>query len=545
MKKSGLLGLSLALVVFALMATGCIAQDSIGNKGTTAAGAMEADVIHLTGGNYGHPQPFSIYPRGPGSSKVNMIFDSLLERDEKGLIPWLAETWTISPDGREYTFTLRENVRWQDGAAFTANDVKFTVEYEKEHVPISGGIEDGIIDRVEVISDDTVKFVLAQPTSTFLYKLSGLKIIPEHIYSTISDPATFLEPKAFTGTGPYTLAEFNPEHGSYRFVANEEFWGPKPAIKTVEFIPVSDELIALEQGQVDFTGITPDVLGRFENNPDMRIVQQPAFWGYEFYFNMKKHPELSDRKVRQAFAYAIDRDELVEKIQRGAGKPGRMGILPEDHIWYNANQPGYAFDAAKAKALLDEAGWKDTNGDGVRDKDGKKLSYTLSLGSDEVRIGELLKERLKDVGIDIQVKALESKSRDANLKKGDFDLLVSGFGGWGQDADYLRTRYSDIATGSTSGVAPLASVYGYHNDELNALATREIVELDDEKRKEIVYDMQELLAEDVPTIPLLYTTSYDIWPISKYDGWMNMYDHHARTHSKLSFLQREGIAAVR
>jgi len=235
----------------------------------------------------------------------------------------------------------------------------------------------------------------------------------------------------------------------------------------------------------------------------------------------------------------------VEKIQRGAGKPGRMGILPEDHIWYNANQPAYAFDAAKAKALLDEAGWKDTNGDGVRDKDGKKLSYTLSLGSDEVRIGELIKERLKDVGIDIQVKALESKSRDANLKKGDFDLLVSGFGGWGQDADYLRTRYSGAATGSTSGVAPLASVYGYHNDELNALATREIVELDDEKRKAIVYDMQELLAEDVPTIPLLYTTSYDIWPISKYDGWMNMYDHHARTHSKLSFLQREGIAAER
>ena len=311
MKKSGLFGLSLALVVFALIAAGCLSQGSTDSTGTTAAGATEVDVVRLGGGNYGHPQPFSIFPRGPGSSKVNMIFDSLLERDEKGLIPWLAEIWSVSPDGKEYTFTLRENVRWQDGVAFTANDVKFTVEYEKEHVPISGGIEDGIIDHVEVIDDNTVKFVLLQPTSTFLYKLSGLKIIPEHIYSTVSDPANFLDPEAFTGTGPYRLAEFNPEHGSYRFVASEGFWGPKPAINTVEFIPVSDEVIALEQGQVGFTSITPDVLGRFESNPDMRIVQQPAFWGYEFYFNMQKHPELRDRKVRQAFAYAIDRDELV------------------------------------------------------------------------------------------------------------------------------------------------------------------------------------------------------------------------------------------
>lgn len=218
-------------------------------------------------------------------------------------------------------------------------------------------------------------------------KLASLSIIPEHIYGTVADPITFLAPEAFTGTGPYRLEKFNPEHGSYRFVAHDEFWGPRPVIKAVEFIPVSDEVIALEQGKIDFATITPDVLARFERRPDIRIVQQPAFWGYELYFSMNNRPELNDKEIRQAFVYAIDRDELVEKIQRGAGKPGRMGILPEDHIWHNADQPAYAFDVAKANALLDEAGWKDTDGDGIRDKDGKKLSYTLSLASDEVRIG--------------------------------------------------------------------------------------------------------------------------------------------------------------
>lgn len=546
MKKSILSGFTLVFVAFALITAGCTSQDTGSSTDTATNGALEADVIRLTGGDYGYPQPFSAFPRGPARYKVNMIFDCLLEKDEIGLIPWLAENWTVSPDGREYTFILRENVRWQDGVAFTASDVKFTFDYEKEHLPIAGGIEDGIVDRVEVVDDHTVKFVLIEPASTFLYKLSSLMIIPEHIYSTVSDPATFLAPDAVTGTGPYRLDGYNREHGSYRFVANDEFWGPKPAIKAVEFIPVSDELIAFEQGQIDFSSeISPDVMGRFADNPDIRVSSQPGVWAYEFYFNMNRRPELNDPKVRQAFAYAIDRNELVEKIQRGAGKPGNMGILPEEHIWYNPDQPEYAFDAERARTLLESAGWKDTDGDGIRERDGKKLSFTLSVGSDEVRIGEILKDRLGNVGIAIQVRALESKSRDANLKNGDFELIIAGYGGWGGDADFLRTRYTDVTSASVSSLIPQASIRGYRNDRLNALAAAEMTELDDEKRKRIVYDMQTILSEDVPTIPLFYTTRPDVWYISRYDGWMNMFDHHARTHSKLTYLERTGIAAKR
>src|SRR5690606_1372852 len=147
--------------------------------------------------------------------------------------------------------------------------------------------------------------------STFLYKLTSFKIIPEHIYKNVTDPASFLDPQAVTGTGPFTLDKYNKEHGTYRFVANGDFWGPEVAVKSVEFIPVSDSLIAFEQGQIDFTSISPDTLDRFTSDPNIRIVQQPAFWGYQFYFNMQKCPELDDSRIRQAFAYAIDRDELV------------------------------------------------------------------------------------------------------------------------------------------------------------------------------------------------------------------------------------------
>jgi peptide/nickel transport system substrate-binding protein len=528
-------GTAIACLCIALFCSVCLAE----SDSPQAKSPEIVDTIHLSGGDSGYPTPFMHYPRGPGIYKMNLIFDSLIEKDDKGLIPWLAESWDISSDSKEYTFHLRDDVKWMDGEPFTANDVKFTIDYEKEHPP-AYSYDLSSVSEIDVLDDHTIKFTLVQPIAPFLDEVSSVKIIPEHIYESESDPNKFDSPEAVTGTGPYELAEYSKEHGTYKFTANEDFWGPKQRVKNIEFIPVSDATVAFQQKEIDFVGLSADLVDMFKSDPEVYVFQQPAIWGYELSFNMNKSPILNDKAIRQAFAYAIDRQELVDKIGRGAGKPGSMGILPQDHIWYNENVPKYEHDAEKAKELLADAGWTDSDGDGIMDKDGQKLSFNVILASEQARIGELIKERLKEAGIDVTLQAIESKSRDSKLANGDFEIGINGYGGWGSDADYLRTKFCGAAFGIV-GASHGRPLIGYQNDKVDELCMAQLSETDTEKRKEIIYELQEVLAEEVPSIPLYYTASYNAYRPAVYDGWMNMFDHHEMTHSKLSYLDRSEI----
>src|SRR5690606_2820990 len=123
--------------------------------------------------------------------------------------------------------------------------------------------------------------------------------------------------------------------------------GPKQRVDVIKFVPVSDELLAFENGEIDLTGVTPDVLPKYENDPQYKIVENPAFWGYKLALNMEKRPELKDKALRQALAYAIDQEELVEKVARGAAKVASPGYLPVEHVWYNSNVKQYDFDLDK------------------------------------------------------------------------------------------------------------------------------------------------------------------------------------------------------
>jgi peptide/nickel transport system substrate-binding protein len=531
-KKKLLLALLIICLMVAFSMVGCGSEDSSAlNEDETLS--TDPLVIRLEGQDFGFPSPFAHYPRGRGTV-MKYLFDSLLEIDEEGYIPWLAEEWVISEDGKEHLVTLRPEIKWQDGRDLTVADVVFSFNYYQQFPPVFIGEE--IMNReflisVEAVNDNQVKFVTAEPSGTFYMEAGVMRIIPQHIWADVEDPYSFTEPEATMGCGPYILTDYSQEHNSYRYEAFEEYWGPMQAVDVLEMIPVSEAVLALEKGDIDLARIPPDTVSRFKESPEFAVVSSPALAGYLLSFNFYRSDLFANPLFRQALAYAIDKDELIEKIARGGAKPGSPGILPIDHQWYNPLVKNYSLDLEKAKAMLIEAGVTGNT------------TYELLVGEGvEVRIGELLKEQLAKAGITINVVSADTKSRDARVFEGNYELALLAMGSWGLDADWLRIRYSslkDDAEAGGSASALLGADQGYANAELDDLFDRQKRETDQAVRKALFFEIQELLALEVPEIPLYNNYYYYAYRPGLYDGWTFMFDHPVMEHAKLSFLERK------
>jgi len=489
-------------------------------------------IIRLAGKDAGFPSPFAHYPRMRGTV-MKYIFDSLLEIDENGYIPWLADKWEVSPDGKTHLVTIKQGVKWHDGKELTADDVVFSFQYYRKYPPVFIGesvINPNFLTEVKAISDHQVRFVTAEPSGTFYSEAGVLRIIPKHIWEKVDDPYKFTEPEALIGCGPYILTDYSKEHGTYRYEAYEDYWGPKQKVDVIEYVPVSDEVLALENGEIDLARIPPDVVERFKNDTDFKVVKSPAFAGYMLNFNINRNELFKNPEFRRAIVYAIDKEELIKKVARGAALPGSPGILPRDHQWYNPELPKYGYNPEKAMEILRSNG---ITGD---------LSFDLLVGEGkEVRIGELLKEQLEKVGIQLNIISVDSKSRDARVYNGEYEMALFSMGSWGLDADYLRVRYTSGRNETASGgsaSALLGAGMGYLNPRVEELCKRQLTEANQNKRKELVYELQKVLANDVPEIPLFNNFYYIAFRPQKYNGWTFMFDHPVMEHAKLSYLER-------
>lgn len=476
--------------------------------------------IRLAGSDRGYPQPYTHDPRGPGSFNMFLIFDGLLEKDEQGLIPWLAQAYSLSEDGKTYTFTLQEGVKWHDGEPFTADDVKFTFEYFAENKPVRNDLflnGEPFIESIEVVNDYELAVTVKQPNATLLGRLGVTRIIPEHIWKDIENPTEFIGPESIIGTGPYMLVEYIKEQGAYQFVAFPDFWGPKQRVTTIEHVPVSDPVLAFENGEIDFAQISPDLVARFEGKSDYTIIIDPPFNGARLLFNMTG--ELADKTLRQAIAYAINQEELIANVARGAGVPGNAGYIPLRHPMVNPDAKHYSYDPNKARELLD----------------GKTYAFTLSTAEGDVRVAELVKVYLEAVGIQVEIQAADTKTNDQRVNTGDYELIIQSVGGYGGDPDYLREIFR---TKDASQSVSAAALPGYSNPELDTLADQQAFELDLAKRKALIFQLQDLIAEDLPIYTLYNKTAFSVYRPATYDGWMYMFDHQWVYHSKLSYLTR-------
>lgn len=488
-------------------------------------------VVRLAGGeDWGFPNPYARNPRGPAERKVGLVFDTLIERAAEGMVPWLAEDWEISDDGKVYTFHLRRDVKWHDGQNFTADDVVFSVNYQDEH-PALSTMDYSIFDRVEKVDDYTVELYTTEPSAPFLYEMTSIYMLPEHIWGEIDDPQQFTDDESLIGTGPFTLESYSREQGAYHFAANQDFWGPQHRVSAVEFVPVGDEILALRQGDIHIGSVPADLVEQFEADPEFSIMERPGLWSMRLHFNIRDIPELRQKEVRQAFAHAIDREDIVDKVMRGAGLPGNPGMLPPDHIWHNSDVQQYQYDPNEALRLLESVGYEKIDGT-LLDQNGQSVKFDLlTRGEGEYsRVAELVKVYLEEIGIEVSINSGDRLTVDESWTEGNFELNINGHGGWGRDADSLRQNFAD---GGSRGYNT-----GWSHQEFDQLALEQFSEFNEGARRALINEMQEILAEELPLLMLYYSTGYYAYRHDVYDGWVLLYDHHT-IDNKVSFLVEE------
>jgi peptide/nickel transport system substrate-binding protein len=498
------------VVVSSMLLAACSTGTGTGTS-PGAAAPTSIDRIRLPGIDRGYPTPFA-YLKGPGLVHVNFVFDTLIWKDSTGsYLPWLAESWERSPDGTEYRFVLREGVLWQDGRPLTADDVVFTFDY------ITKGAG---TNQTQFIGKPNVKEVVAESPSVVVIRLPGpsalfeptvagrVPIIPRHIWESVSDPAKYLEPEAVIGSGPYKLESYDRTTASYLYVANEAYFLGVPYVKRLEFVPAPNEILSLQRGDVDMAtaGIEnleepiPDsAYSALENDSKLAMIVAPGEANRSLHFNLARGFPYDDKRFRQAVAYAIDRTDLVTRILFGRGEPGSAGNLAPSHPYLAPDLPTYAKDLAKARALLDEIGLRDTNGDGVRElPDGSVFKPELQANSlFSANTPELMKEYLRAVGIDIEIRILDQASSDANGAQGRYDMALFTCGGMGGDPDFLRTRLS-----ARTPATMYSKIHGFDNARFEELAAKQAATLDEADRKPLVQEMQRIVADELPLLSL-------------------------------------------
>ena len=512
-----------------LVLGGCKASEDPAGPGQSGAQQDQpADrvVLRLAGGDQGFPSPFA-YTRGGGYIQMSYIYDTLLWKDSTGnLLPWLASSYTTSPDKLVYTFELRENVRWHDGQPLTPEDVVFSFAYHRDQKLPATIIAQPVPDIAEVRATGprTVEFRLSKPVATFLQfgGAGAIPIVPKHIWSSVTNAATATDPKLLVGTGPYRLESYSRGEGSYLYAANDDYFLGRPVVRRIENRPVGEGpaagLTALTAGEVDVAGVSgvrPEVLAAARGDSSLAILEEgPGASQLALNFNLAKGGALADVRFRQACCRAIDRADLVKRLFGGQGRPGNPGWIPPDNP-FHAKVEQYDFDVAAANKMLDDAGYLPSGGGGTRQTPaGEPLRFTLLSANPVPPVAEVLVNSLKAIGVEVVPQGVDTPTFNERMSKLDVELSLIASGGMSSDLapDYLRLVYN-----SKTKLAQHAQ--GYVNPEVDDLTQRQLATTDLNERKKIVTQAQELIARDVPILPLFYPTSYTVFRKSTFDQW--------------------------
>lgn len=494
-------------------------------KETTAAETVQDTekskerILTVSGnGDFGFPSVYTISPKGQGYMTLSYIFDTLMWKDESGLVPYLAEDYSVSEDGMTYTFQLRKGVAFTDGTPFTAEDVKFTFDYMKEH-PYKW-VSVSMVEEASVVDEHTVEIKLNKTYNPFLSDVAGsLPILPKHIWENVTEPETFTEPEAAISTGPFILENYDAAAGTYTFKANEDYFYGDVQIDKLVIANVSggDSKEALLSGEIAAApNISYKAAMSLKDSPEYTVLEGPGLSVTRLYFNFDEEA-MAVKEIRQAMYHAVNLDEIVEKAYGGAGYAGSAGHVQPGTPWYNPDVRQYAYDVETAKKMLSEAGAADSNGNGILEYNGEEMSYTLTFSENDEKLAELLVSYMKAVGIELVPQSADDATVKAAISEGNFELAFNTNGSFGGDPVFLSRFATAGADGAPSVTGQGGKTWG--SEEYNKIYNESAVEQDDAKRREQVNALQEIIAEELPCLTLYYKKAVAAYNNTIFDGF--------------------------
>lgn len=453
-------------------------------------------------------EPAIIDPQGAPNSGLSVVlpylFDTLVVRDANNkLVPFLAESWQASDDGKAITMKLRSGVTFQDGAPFNAEAVRFTFQRFKESgskSPIYSGVQQ--IAGIDVVDELTVRFTFKEPTANFW---STVTMPYAGIISPVSARQLAETGKGnLIGTGPFILDRWvagqsitlkrNPNYKWGAAIANNR---AQPYLDTMVFqvIPeATTQLAALQTGAVDAIFINqPDHREKLKSDPNIQLMDAELNSLIYLAFNNKKAP-FDDARVRRALSHAINKDEIVQLALGGIGKVASTP-LPPTLPGYDASLKQYelGFDTKQAQADLQQAGFTQSNGTWTRNGLPLKGTLITSNRAPNDAIATLIQSELKAIGVPIEIQQLDSKAVTQATADGTFELLVYRYD-W-NDPDALNIYLGSANIGNTNRAA-------YSNPEVDKLLAAGARELDESKRVKLYVDAQKIIMQDAPWQPL-------------------------------------------
>jgi len=416
-----------------------------------------------------------------------LLFQSLVQYDERGeVIPALARGWQHSPDHRKWTFNLRTDVRWHDGVPLTARDVRFTKElFPKAKV---GGLSNPR--EVQVLDDSTIALVFAEPTDA----LDWWEVVyPEHLLKDL-DPADFWEWEFWThpvGVGPYRFVGSVPQT-MVELEANPDFYAGKPKIERVLLKFGETPLTELLAGGVDVASVQRADLLKLGADPRFRVYDHlfPSMgWRYGIYWN-HRDPLFIDPVVRRALTLAIDRRELRQALNLPADFPV-VDVLFTGRQWRRGEVPeGLPYDPRRAAAMLDGVGWRDTDGNGIRERNGAEFRFTaLAPEAGQLDKAALyVQENLRQMGIRMEIQPADPSSQlvRERLRSGRYQAL------------FARLNLGDGV--DREGIFGDDSWLGYQNAEVTRLVGEIPSAVAPETRDSIHRALWPFLEEDLPAV---------------------------------------------